>query len=111
MMKNRYRSLGLCLVALLLSPWSLAKTVEVTIYKYKFTPQEITVAPGDTIRWVNKEKRQYHSVWFKESGEEEPQYFFPDETYEKSFSDVGEFNYICGPHPEMTGKVFVKAGE
>ena len=31
--------------------------VTVEIIKFKFMPQEITIAPGTTVRWVNKEKR------------------------------------------------------
>ncbi len=82
--------------------------VVVEIVKYKFVPEVVTIKKGQKIRWINKEKRQYHNVWFKESGAEEPDYLFPDDTFEKSFDDVGEFNYICGPHPEMTGKVIVE---
>jgi len=82
--------------------------VEVTIKKFKFIPEVITIKKGQTIRWVNKEKRQYHSVWFKEYGEAESDYIFPDEAFEKSFDKDGTFNYICGPHPEMIGKVIVK---
>ncbi len=36
----------------------------VTIQKMKFIPQEITVKRGETVHWINREKRQYHSVWF-----------------------------------------------
>lgn len=79
----------------------------VSIINYEFVPKEITVRKGQKILWVNNEKRQYHSVWFEEAGDPEPQYFFPDESYTREFSDVGSFNYRCGPHPQMTGIVHV----
>lgn len=82
--------------------------VEVTIQKFKFIPETVTIQKGQTIRWINKEKRQYHSVWFKKDGEAESDYLFPDDTLEKSFGKTGEFDYICGPHPEMIGKIIVK---
>lgn len=82
--------------------------VEVMIIKYKFVPEVVEIKKGQTIRWVNKEKRQYHNVWFKESGAEEPEYLFPDDTFEKQFNTKGDFGYICGPHPEMKGRVIVK---
>ena len=82
--------------------------VTVEIFKFKFTPQQITVKPGTTIRWLNKEKRQYHSVWFEQLGEAEPDYFFPDEYYDRTFTKQGSFPYRCGPHPKMTGVVHVK---
>ena len=84
------------------------KVVDVEIIDYKFTPSEIKINQGTTIRWINKEKRQYHSVWFKASGEEESDYLFPGDSYEKTFAIKGSFPYRCGPHPEMTGVVHVE---
>ncbi|MCK5360669.1 MAG: cupredoxin domain-containing protein [Gammaproteobacteria bacterium] len=80
----------------------------VIIKGFKFIPQEITIKRGQTIRWENREKRQYHSVWFEAMGEEEPDdYLFPDDAYEREFKKPGSFPYRCGPHPEMTGTVHV----
>jgi len=79
----------------------------VIIKDFKFSPQEVTVKPGDTVRWENHEKRQYHSVWFEALGEEQPHYFFPDESYTREFGETGSFPYRCGPHPRMTGTVHV----
>jgi plastocyanin len=74
----------------------------VTIKDFSFNPQEITITRGKTVRWENHEKRQYHSVWFEASGEEQPDYFFPDEFYERKFGETGSFPYRCGPHPHVT---------
>ena len=80
----------------------------VTIKDFKFIPQEITIKRGQVLRWENREKRQYHSVWFEAAGEEEPEdYIFPDESFEREFKQAGSFPYRCGPHPEMTGIVHV----
>ena len=79
----------------------------VIIKDYKFVPQKITIKRGQTITWKNEEKRQYHSVWFEALGEEQPDYFFPDESYEREFKETGTFPYRCGPHPKMTGTVTV----
>jgi len=38
---------------------------QVIIKKFEFIPQEITIKRGQTINWENREKRQYHSVWFE----------------------------------------------
>ena len=80
---------------------------KVIIKDFKFIPQEITIKRGQTINWGNREKRQYHSVWFEALGEEEPDYIFPDESYEREFKQKGSFPYRCGPHPKMTGTVHV----
>ncbi len=85
----------------------LAKDIIVEIYKKKFIPNEVTIELGDRVIWKNIEKRQYHNVWFKSSGEDEPDYFFPDESYQRQFDKKGSFAYECGPHPKMKGKVIV----
>jgi len=81
---------------------------QIVIKKFKFIPQEISIKRGDTVHWINQEKRQYHNVWFEALGEEEPDdYLFPDDSYERQFNKAGSFPYRCGPHPEMTGTVHV----
>ena len=84
------------------------ETHVVKIEKFKFIPQMISIKAGDTVRWENHEKRQYHSVWFEQLGEPEPDYFFPEESYERRFDEAGDFPYRCGPHPKMTGSVKVE---
>lgn len=79
----------------------------VSIKDYQFIPKEITVHKGEKILWINNEKRQYHSVWFESEGDPEPDYFFPDESFSRSFEKLGAFPYRCGPHPQMTGIVHV----
>ena len=81
---------------------------DVSIIKFKFTPAEITIHKGDKVVWTNREKRQYHSVWFEKLGDPEPDYLFPGDTYERVFKQPGDFPYRCGPHPEMTGIVHVR---
>jgi len=95
---------------LLIAAGALAdgETHLVKIEKYKFIPQMISVKAGDTVRWENHEKRQYHSVWFEQLGEPEPAYFFPEESVERRFDTPGTFPYRCGPHPKMTGTVKVE---
>ncbi len=94
---------------LLITPSAWAETVEVGIQKMRFLPEDITIHTGDTVRWVNQEKRQYHSIWFESLGEEEGDYFFPDEYVERTFNEAGVFDYRCGPHPKMLGRVTVIA--
>jgi len=101
--------IALSIVSLSLCQYSIeAKEIVVEIYKRKFTPKEIYLDIGDTVIWKNIEKRQYHNVWFKQLDKEEPDYLFPKESYSKTFNVAGKFNYECGPHPKMTGVIFVK---
>jgi len=106
-MKSQSLLLILILSAFNSAVFAADGTPQVIIKNFKFTPQEITIKHGQSITWKNQEKRQYHSVWFEALGEEEPDYIFPDETYERKFKKIGTFPYRCGPHPEMTGTVHV----
>jgi len=80
---------------------------EVILQKMRFIPEQLTIHEGDTVRWVNREKRQYHNVWFEALGEAEPDYLFPNDQYQKLFYQQGEYPYRCGPHPLMLGKITV----
>ncbi len=89
-------------------PRESGKTVQVSIIKFKFVPENITINRGDTVIWINQEKRQYHSVWFEQLGLAESDYLFPGDSYSQTFDAAGTFPYRCGPHPEMLGTVMVK---
>ena len=73
-------------------------TVVIKLYKYTFCPPYLEITKGTTIQFVNVDKRTSHSVWFKDNGRDESDRFFPEETVEMFFNDIGEFNYLCGPH-------------
>lgn len=105
----RRASLAL-LPALFYFSTGLADTHEIEMVKYQFVPREITIKVGDTVRWVNKERRQYHTIWFRDLGEKETQEWFPGESYERTFDAPGDFPYLCGPHHDthdMKGVIHV----
>lgn len=74
--------------------------VIVKLYKYNFCPANVTVKVGDTVRWINVDKRTSHSVWLKDAGNEESERFFPEEQWEFTFMATGDYPYLCGPHWE-----------
>ncbi|MFC5302493.1 plastocyanin/azurin family copper-binding protein [Azospira restricta] len=102
------RRLSIALLFALPFGTATAETVEVRIEKYKFVPEEIKIKAGDTVVWKSYEKRGYHTVWFKERGLPESEPMFPDESWQMKFETQGEHPYVCGPHPEMTGRVIVE---
>ncbi len=85
------------------------KEFTIEIKKFAFIPSVLTVPIGTTVRWINAEKRQYHSVWFESLDKEEADYFFPEETYERTFNKAGTYHYRCGPHERMKGTVVVES--
>ncbi|MBE0591536.1 MAG: cupredoxin domain-containing protein [Gemmatimonadales bacterium] len=84
-----------------------AWAAEVRIENYAFAPAEITVKAGETVRWINAEKRVSHSILFTGPGGFESERLFPDESWERRFDEPGRYPYVCGPHPEMKGLVTV----
>lgn len=86
---------------------SAGEVAEVGIEKMQFVPQLIKVKPGATVKWVNHEKRNNHSILFEKEGLPESDRLFPGESWQRTFEKPGAYPYICGPHPEMTGVVEV----
>lgn len=83
----------------------------VTMYKYRFCPENLSVPVGTTVRWVNVDKRTSHSVILPDEDVPESDRLFPEETFEFTFLTAGPpQSYLCGPHwetQEMIGKVTV----
>jgi plastocyanin len=84
------------------------QTVEVTIQDYKFLPAEVRIKAGDTVKWINREKRTSHSVLFPAENGLESERLFPDESWQRTFAQPGSYHYRCGPHEEMKGSVVVE---
>lgn len=80
---------------------------EVSIDKMKFEPQYLKIKPGTTVKWINKERRNNHSIHFEKEGLPESERFFPGESWSRAFDKPGIYPYVCGPHPEMTGTIEV----
>lgn len=83
------------------------ETVEVGIDKMKFEPPQVRVKPGTTVKWINHERRNNHSILFEQEGYPESERLFPGESWQRTFEKPGVYPYNCGPHPEMTGVVEV----
>lgn len=83
-------------------------TATIDITKFMFTPMELTVAPGTTVRWVNHDQTP-HTV----SSQDKPRLFASkamdtDDQFEFVFSKEGDYSYVCSVHPFMTGVVRVR---
>lgn len=85
-----------------------AQTMEVTMQDYRFSPPEVRIKAGDTVKWINREKRTSHSVLFPAENGLESERVFPDEHWQRTFTRPGSYSYRCGPHEEMKGIVVVE---
>ena len=78
----------------------------VTIANFAFAPQSITVAPGQTVTWTNKDSIA-HTVT-ADKGDWDSKNLAPGATFQQKFDQAGTFTYHCAIHPFMTGTVVVK---
>jgi plastocyanin len=81
-----------------------ASTAQVLIKDFKFQPDTITINKGDTVTWTHPGPAS-HTVKFADS---ESGILKNGGQYSKKFDQAGTFNYECGVHPYMKGKVIVK---
>ena len=96
-----------CLCLMVTAAFAETVIIEVKDSMYG-TEQPLVIKAGDTVKWVNMEKRQYHSVWFEAEGFAEAEYIFPEESWERTFDKPGTYPYRCEPHEEMIGTIVVK---
>ena len=78
----------------------------VTIDNFTFTPPELTVAVGTTVKWVNHDDIP-HTVVDKNKAFRSKA-LDTDDAYSFTFANAGTFDYFCGLHPHMVGKIIVK---
>lgn len=76
-------------------------TVEMANIAYQ--PQEITVSPGDIVRWENKDSVEHTITGFGIDVT-----VMPGESFEHTFFEKGTHEYECTIHPNMTGRVIVE---
>ncbi len=78
----------------------------VTIDNFTFTAPELTVAVGTTVEWINHDDIP-HSV-VDQNKAFRSRALDTDDSYSFTFASAGTFDYFCGLHPHMTGKIIVK---
>jgi plastocyanin len=78
----------------------------VAIDNFTFTPPELTVAVGTTVKWVNHDDIP-HLVVDKDKAFRSKA-LDTDDSFSYTFASAGTFDYFCALHPHMVGKVIVK---
>ena len=83
-----------------------AASPAVHIDNFTFTPQEITIAPGTTLTWVNNDDIP-HAV-AATGNAFRSKALDTDQTFSFTFKEPGIYDYFCSLHPHMQGKIIVK---
>ncbi len=92
--------------------------IVVEMRDYAFQPETITIEPGTTVTWVNKDSA-WHDVTF-DDGSVESGEIPARESWSYTFTEEGTYTYHCSPHAfydadeesyqGMTGTVIVQGG-
>jgi plastocyanin len=85
--------------------WAQDTKKEITIDNFTFSPPTLTIPVGTTVTWVNHDDIP-HSVVAKNK-EFRSKALDTDDSYSFTFASAGSFDYFCGLHPHMVGKVVV----
>jgi len=80
--------------------------IEVKIDNFSFLPQDITVAPGTMVTWVNQDDIPHTVTSTADLFKSKP--LDTDDKFSFTFDKSGTYEYHCSIHPKMTGKVIVQ---
>jgi plastocyanin len=78
----------------------------VTIQNFAFNPNSLTVPVGTTVTWVNQESTPHDVV--SDTGVFTSPRLNTGANYTYTFTQTGEYPYICGIHPSMKAKIIVQ---
>ena len=83
-----------------------AAAVEVKIDNFSFSPATLTVTPGTTVTWTNRDDIPHTVV--SDDKIFKSKVLDTDEKFSYTFDKPGSYPYFCSVHPKMTGKVVVQ---
>lgn len=80
----------------------------VAIDNFAFAPAILTIAPGTTVTWTNKDEEP-HTVTSADGAQT---FTSPaldtDDKFSFTFDKPGTYRYFCAIHPHMVGTIIVK---
>jgi plastocyanin len=79
---------------------------EIGIDNFAFAPRELTVKPGTTVTWVNRDDVPHVIVNVEQKFKESP-VLDTDRRYSVRLTTPGTYKYFCSIHPTMTGTIVV----
>lgn len=85
-------------------------THTIVIEGMQFTPTRLTIRPGDSVTWVNKEIVA-HTATTPASAKRpfDSGMLAVGQSWTRSFTAAESYDYICTYHPTMTGVIEVAA--
>jgi plastocyanin len=85
--------------------FAAAGETKVGIDNFTFKPRTITVRAGTKIEWENNDDIPHSIV--ESTGKFHSAALDTEDKFSFTFAQAGTFEYFCGLHPHMVGKVIV----
>lgn len=101
--------IALTLLALAVAPQAPAANRPIDITRIGFTPNRITIDPGDTVVWTNKDSSQHQVVPDQGRFPASPA-LQANQTYSYTFTRSGSFGYRDGFNQKERGTIVVREG-
>ena len=79
----------------------------IKIINFAYSPSEIIIKKGDSVTWKNYDSVE-HTVTSDIGDFLNSELFGQGESYTMTFTEAGDYNYHCTPHPYMKGRIIVK---
>jgi plastocyanin len=118
-MKSTYWKVSIAIIAILIAVvvgrstifgFAVAETpaveTAVNIDNFTFSPATVTIPPGSTVRWTNRDEIPHTVVSDDKSIRSKA--MDTDESFSYTFTKRGTYTYFCSVHPKMTGKIVVQ---
>ncbi len=84
-----------------------AKKNQIEIKDFHFTPEVLTVKPGEKITWINRDEEP-HTVVSVEKQFKKSAPLDTDQEFTIMAGAPGTYTYFCSVHPRMTGTIVVE---
>ena len=80
---------------------------QVEISGFAYSPAELTITAGDTVTWTNLDAVEHTAT--ATDGSWDTGLLGQGATGSITFTTPGTYDYLCTPHPSMTGRIVVAA--
>jgi plastocyanin len=88
------------------TPAASGNTVTIDMKNIQFSPKDVTVKVGQTVKWVNQDTVQ-HDVKANSGATFKSDLFGNGKSYEWKADKAGTVKYVCTVHPGMDGTLTV----
>jgi plastocyanin len=79
----------------------------IKIDNFSFSPATLTVPAGAKVTWTNHDDIPHNIVSSEQKFKSKP--LDTDDSFQFTFAEPGTYQYFCGLHPKMVGKIVVEA--